>query len=246
MKILAIDASGLTASVAVFSEDKMLGEFTLNSKMNHSITLLPLIDKLLKSLEIEKKEIDYIAISKGPGSFTGLRIGSATAKGISFSLNKPIVAVPTLDSMCFNIAGIEPDALICPIMNARRNQTYSGIYEMKYEKERDRYSLNILKENGAYQIEEILYALKKIGKKVIFLGDGIYVFKDIIEETFGKGVLEYAFAPLHLRMQRASSVGYLAIEYIEKGILEDAYTHHPTYLRETQAERERKKKLNGD
>ena len=129
MKILALDSSGLVASVAIVEDDNLLGEYTMNYKKTHSQTLLPMLDEVAKMIELDMNSLDAIAVSKGPGSFTGLRIGSATAKGLGLALNKPIVSVPTIDAMAFNMWGAKD--LVCPIMDARRQQTYTGLFEFK-------------------------------------------------------------------------------------------------------------------
>jgi len=126
MKILGIDSSGLVASVAITEDDTLLGEYTLNYKKTHSQTLLPMLDELREMLELDLDSLDAIAVAAGPGSFTGLRIGSATAKGLGLALNKPLIAVPTVDALAFNLWGNK--SFICPIMDARRNQTYTGLY----------------------------------------------------------------------------------------------------------------------
>ena len=127
MKILAIDSSSLVASVAVVEDDIMVAEYTINHKKTHSQTLLPMINEISKMAEIDLSEVDAIAVSGGPGSFTGLRIGSATAKGLGLVWNKPLIHVPTVDAMAYNLYGT--DKLICPMMDARRSQTYTGLYE---------------------------------------------------------------------------------------------------------------------
>jgi len=126
MKILAIDTTGVAASAAVVREGKLLAEDVLNYKLTHSQTIMPLVDDVLKKTETDLKTIDYIACSEGPGSFTGLRIGAATAKGLALGLGKKIVTVPTLDVLAYNIFGTEN--IICPIMDARRSQVYSAFY----------------------------------------------------------------------------------------------------------------------
>ena len=126
MKILALDSSGLVASVAVMQDDTLQAEYTVNYKKTHSQTLLPMLDEVAKMTELDLNTIDAIAISGGPGSFTGLRIGSATAKGLGLALKKPLIHIPTVDALAFNLYGVEK--LICPIMDARRNQVYTGLY----------------------------------------------------------------------------------------------------------------------
>ena len=131
MKILALDSSGLVASVAVLEDDALLAEYTMNYKKTHSQTLLPMLDEMAKMIDLDLNTIDAIAVAGGPGSFTGLRIGSATAKGLGLALSIPIIPVPTVDALAYNLYG--SDKLICPIMDARRNQVYTGIY--RFEKD---------------------------------------------------------------------------------------------------------------
>ena len=126
MKILALESSGLVAGIAVAEDDSLLGEYTINYKKTHSQTLLPMLDEVAKMIELDLNTVDAIAVSAGPGSFTGLRIGSATAKGLGLALDKPLIHVPTVDALACNLWGCE--SLICPLMDARRNQTYTGIY----------------------------------------------------------------------------------------------------------------------
>ena len=126
MKILALDSSGLVASVAVVEDEKLLAEYTVNYKKTHSQTLLPMLDEIGKMIDLDLSTIDAIAVAAGPGSFTGLRIGSATAKGLGLALDKPLIAVPTVDALAYNLYGT--DKLVCPIMDARRSQVYTGVY----------------------------------------------------------------------------------------------------------------------
>lgn len=126
MKVLAIDSSGLTATVALVDETKTIAEYTVNYQKTHSQTLLPMIDEMVKMTETPLQTIDAIAVAGGPGSFTGLRIGSATAKGLGLALGKPLISVPTVDGLAYNVYGYR--GIICPIMDARRNQVYTGLY----------------------------------------------------------------------------------------------------------------------
>lgn len=231
MRILAIDSSSLVASAAVLEDEVLMAEYTLNYKKTHSQTLLPMIDEVVKMTELDLQTIDAIAISKGPGSFTGLRIGSATAKGLGFSLNKPIVAVPTIDAMAYNLWGCGD--IIVPIMDARRNQVYTGIYTFEGK------HMQVLQEQCAIAIEELLAGLNERGRKIIFLGDGVPVFREKIREGL---TVPYEFAPAHMNRQRAGAVGALAELYYEKGMTESADVHKPDYLRLSQAERERQER----
>ena len=129
MKILGLDSSGIVASVAVVEDDILVAEYTVNYKKTHSQTLLPMLDEIAKMTELDLNTIDAIAVAAGPGSFTGLRIGSATAKGLGLALKKPLVAVPTVEGLAYNL--YDTQGLICPIMDARRKQVYTGIYRFE-------------------------------------------------------------------------------------------------------------------
>ena len=132
MLLLAIESSGLVASIALMTEDKLIGEYTTNFKKTHSQTLLPMMDEVVRMTGISLDSVDAIVISGGPGSFTGLRIGAATAKGLGLALDKPLVNVPTVDALAYNLYGLEQ--VICPIMDARRQQVYTGLYTFEGDK----------------------------------------------------------------------------------------------------------------
>lgn len=232
MRILGIESSSLVASAAIYEDGITMAEYTVDFKMTHSQTLLPMIDEMVKLVGIDLNTIDAIAVSGGPGSFTGLRIGSATAKGLGLALNKPLIHVPTLDATAYNLFGAS--GLICPIMDARRKQVYTGIY--RYEDHR----LVTVKDQMAVGIEELLSMLNEMGETVTFLGDGVPVFKDIIAD---KLEVPFSFAPAHLSRQRAGAVGALGVLYYKEGRTETAAEHKPDYLRVSQAERERAQKL---
>ena len=242
IKILAIDSSGLVATVAIVQGDELIAEYTINYKKTHSQTLLPMLDEVKKMIELDLSSIDAIAVAAGPGSFTGLRIGSATAKGLGMALNKPLIGIPTVDGLAFNLYGVEK--IICPIMDARRSQVYTGIYT--FERKDDKYVLKVLKEQCAVPMEEMIACLNEIGKEVVYLGDGVPVFKEMIAE---KMQVPYSFAPAQMNRQRAASVAVLAAEYYAQGKIQTAAEHEPEYLRMSQAERERleaEKKKNGN
>ncbi|MDO4554747.1 MAG: tRNA (adenosine(37)-N6)-threonylcarbamoyltransferase complex dimerization subunit type 1 TsaB [Lachnospiraceae bacterium] len=231
MKLLILESSGLVASVAVMDEEHLIGEYTINYKKTHSQTLLPMVDALITNLGMELKELDAIGVSKGPGSFTGLRIGSATAKGLAQALDIPIVPVSSLEGLAANLFGTKD--LICPIMDARRNQVYTGVY--RYEEG----SLITVKEPCPLPVKDLLDFLNEYGMPVIFLGDGVPVYKEQIEE---KITVPVCFAPSHLNRQRAGAVGFLALQYFREGKIEAAREHKPEYLRKSQAERELEEK----
>lgn len=234
MKILAIDSSGLVASAALVEEDRILAEFNVNNKKTHSQTLLPMIDQLKGILGLEMNQIDAVAVSKGPGSFTGLRIGSATAKGIALALEKPIIEISSLEAMAYQCFGAEK--LICPIMDARRNQVYTALFSW----ENDQFKR--VWEDAPLPIEELAAGLNALGKDVIFLGDGVPVYEQTLKEILQ---LSYSKAPAFMNRQRAAALGILALEYAAKGEMVDSDMHRPEYLRLSQAERERLEKNNG-
>lgn len=235
MKILAIDSSGQTASVAVWEDDLILAEFSVHAKKTHSQTLLPMLETLREKIELELETLDAIAVTSGPGSFTGLRIGSATAKGLGFALEKPLLPVPTLEGLAYHLYGT--DKAVCPLMDARRNQTYTGLYEFVKDDSGVGYDMNIIKGQCAVPIEEILTACNELDRDVIFLGDGVPVFRDTIKQ---KMTVPYSFAPAHMNRQRASAVAALAAKYYQQGKIQSAAEYAPEYLRLSQAERERK------
>lgn len=234
MNMLAIDTSSLVATVAVMNEEKLLGEYTINSPMTHSQKLMPIIEQLLSTLDLSMEDIDLIAVSRGPGSFTGVRIGIATVKGLAHARNIPIIGVSSLEGLAYNITYGEE--LICPIMDARRNQVYTGVYKwVDYELE------EIVKE-APLGIDELMDELRKREEKVIFLGDGLSRYKEEIINNLGDKAL---FAPGFVNMQRASSIAQLALDKIAREDLEPESYHSiiPVYLRKSEAERQYEEKM---
>ena len=229
MKILAIDSSGLVASVAVVEDDRLLGEYTIDHKKTHSQTLLPMIDALSEMIELDIATVDAIAVAAGPGSFTGLRIGSATAKGLGLALQVPLIPVPTVDAIAYTLycAG----DMICPLMDARRNQTYTGLYRFSGDG-----GFLTVKEQCAVGIEEILSDINGIDEPVIFLGDGVPVFRDTIEASCR---VTHRYAPAGWNRQRAAAVAALGRICYDAGGAVSAADFRPIYLRLSQAERER-------
>lgn len=231
MKILGIESSSLVASVAIWENDSIVAEYTVNFKKTHSQTLLPMIDEIIKMTETEKNSLDAIAVSGGPGSFTGLRIGSATAKGLGLALQKPLIHVPTVDALAYQL--YECGALICPIMDARRNQVYTGIYS--YENG----AFTVKKAQCAMDIHELITELNQMGQSVAFLGDGVPVYKAAIEAEMQ---VPFTFVPSFASRQRGAAVAALGAEMFVRGEYETAAEHAPDYLRLSQAEREHKAK----
>ena len=228
MKVIGLDSSGLTATVAIVEDDKLVAEYTVNHKKTHSQTLVPMLDEISKMTELDLSTVDAIAVAKGPGSFTGLRIGSATAKGLGLALNIPIVEISTTEGLAYNLFGT--DKLIAPIMDARREQVYTGLYEFEGDE------LKTILPATAEPIEDTVARINETGRAVIFLGDGVAVFKDKILELIKVPV---RFAPAGKRLQSAASIATLGLKLLGEGKAIPARDHVPDYLRLSQAERER-------
>lgn len=232
MKILAIDSSGLVASAAIWEGDPgdkgcILAVSSTDYKKTHSQTLLPMIDSICKETSAKAEDFDAVAISAGPGSFTGLRIGSATAKAIAMAADVPVIEVPTLSGLAYNLWGA--GSYVCPMMDARRNQFYTALYSF----ENGKIVTHI--EGEAVAVEDMIDRINSLGKEVIFLGDGADAYKQILESSVK---VPFGFAPAHLNRQNAASVAVLASEMYAEGITVNADDHSPTYLRVSQAERE--------
>lgn len=230
MKILGIDTTGQTASAALVEDDKLIAEFTLNYKLTHSQTIMPMIADIIERTETDKSTIDCIACASGPGSFTGLRIGAATAKGFALALDKPLVAVPTLDALAYNV--FETNKFICPIMDARRNQVYAAFYMWEDGK------LIRLTDHMAESIDRIIEIAEMFESEVIFLGDGVPVHREKLEQD-----TDFLFAPAYCNMQRAATVAALGRILAEEGMAKPGDQFELIYLRKSQAEREREERL---
>ena len=226
MKILGLDSSGLVASVAIAEDDNLLGEYTVNYKKTHSQTLLPMLDEVARMIELDLSSIDAIAVAGGPGSFTGLRIGSATAKGLGLALEKPILNVPTVDALAYNLVGHRD--MVCPLMDARRNQVYSALYYCGEKLER-------VSDYMAQDIDEVISQVLEIDENAVFLGDGVPVFMDKLKQYD-----TFTLAPVSANMQRSACVGAIALEMTDKAV--DCNKFEIMYLRKSQAERELEEK----
>ena len=267
MKLLALDSSGLVASAAILDDGAVIAEYTLNHKQTHSQTLMPMLNEIAGRIGLDPGELDAIAVAAGPGSFTGLRIGAATVKGLGLALKKPVIEVPTLAAMAFQLYGC--GALIAPIMDARRTQVYNGLYRF----ENDRFVTVV--DQRALSVEALCVELEngidlspkdvlgtgtenvpgtgtentsgtgpaKVsgGERppVFFLGDGVPVYRDLIDRLLTR---PHIYVPAHVSRQRAASVGALGTLLYREGIVTDPRDHVPVYLRKSQAEREREEK----
>ena len=235
MKILAIEASGPVAGCALWEDGTLTAEYSVHYKKKHSQSLVPMLDEMREMIDLDLSGIDFIAVTSGPGSFTGLRIGAATVKGLGLALDKPVLPVPTVDSLACNLYGT--DRLICPLMDARRQQVYTGIYE-------NRDGLNVLRPQCVTALADIVEELNQLGREVIFLGDGVPVNEKALAELMK---VPYLLAPAHLNRQRAAATAVRAAQiYEEKGqeALVSSDDFRPEYLRVPQAERERGDKRN--
>lgn len=231
MRILGIDSSSSAATAALLKDDKLESEIFLNHKLQHSVILLPMVEKLLEMVEITIDDIDVVAVSGGPGSFTGLRIGVAAAKGIALGGNKKFIGVSSLDAMAFQQVGFE--GVICPIMDALRDNVYTALYSWQGGE------LFKIKDYDALHIDELLDELSKRNEKVMFCGDGVLIHKERISTNLKE---KACFAPVSTNMPRAASVAELAMKRIKDGEEDDIHTYAPIYIRKSQAEREYEKK----
>lgn len=226
MKILALDSSSAVAGVALIENDKLIGEYTVNHKLTHSQTLLPMVDELLKQTETKLQDIDVYAVSAGPGSFTGLRIGISTIKGFAMAWEKPVIGVSTLESMAYN--HLHSDYYICPLMDARNQQVYNAVYR------RSRGKMRCEIPPRAESIQTVMEEVKAYQKKVLFIGDGVIPNFEYITQIMGFNAI---YGELNNNMQRAASVALLAYQKALKKEWLPASELNPVYLRKSQAER---------
>jgi tRNA threonylcarbamoyladenosine biosynthesis protein TsaB len=230
MKILSIESASVTASCAVSDGKNILGEYTLRHKKTHSEKLMPLIEELMKELGLKIKDIDVIAVSEGPGSYTGLRIGAAIAKSLAYAAHINIVSVPTIKSLAANIYDVEK--LIVPVMDAKAGRIYTGIY--KWEKDE---CVEVLKQFPC-NIDELIEILNNYKEPVIFNGDGSVNYREVIENNLNRKAY---FAPEVFNYLKASTLNLIAYKMAVAGITVKAKELKPQYLRLSQAERNRKR-----
>ena len=219
MKILGISTSSNIATVCLSEDTNVIKELNINNTKTHSETLLPLINKLLKETNTNLSEINLLACDIGPGSFTGIRIGIATIKAISESLQIPVVEVTSLEALAYEITGAK---YICSIIDARNNQVYMGIFDSNY---------NLLENYFADDINNLLNHLKKYND-ITYIGDGAILHKDLIGDNV------YSLPEIH-----SKNINICAYNKFKNGIYKNADTLMPMYLRKSQAER--MKDLNG-
>ncbi len=230
MKILGIDTSTNSANVSIVSDDEIIADFIINYKKNHSKTILSMISNVLENLELSIKDMDYLACTQGPGSFTGLRIGASTIKALAHASNKSIIPVPTLDVLAYN--NLDINKVVVPIIDARRNEVYSAIYMNKENKQ-----LRI-SDYMAININELIEKVDKLTKDAIFLGDGVFSNIEILGNTnyqIGTSIQNYS---------RGYNVCFKAMDLLKEGIYTDYKKFDIMYLRKPQAERELEEKSN--
>lgn len=230
MNVLSIDSSSKVATVAILNDTDLLGEYVLNNKREHSIVLMPMIEDLLKDCNLTIDDIDGYVVSKGPGSFTGLRIGMATVKGLSFGSGKPYVSISSLDALAYSL--ISFDGLICPIMDALRDNVYTAVYSYINS------SLVPILEPTSMNIDELTNFIKSQDSPVIFTGDAVCKHREFILDNIPNA----RFAPNHLSIVRASSIGELGLNLLKNNIQDDPNSA-PVYLKKPQAERELERRL---
>ncbi|MBE6535106.1 MAG: tRNA (adenosine(37)-N6)-threonylcarbamoyltransferase complex dimerization subunit type 1 TsaB [Ruminococcaceae bacterium] len=224
MKILAFDTSATVATVALCDNERLLAEYTVNNGNTHSETLLPMIESLLANFSMSVSDVDLFAVSAGPGSFTGVRIGAATLKGLAFASDKPCVGVSTLHAIAKNLSLCK--GLICPVMNARRAQVYTALFRSNGQ------TLERLIPDSAMSIAELDEKLAEFGEPVYFSGDGYGVTVPALSLT------EALPVPDRLRHQSAYSVACVAYAQYLRGEYTDDLSLKVNYLRPSQAERE--------
>lgn len=233
MKILSLDSTAIVSTVAITEDEKLLSQFSINNGNTHSETLLPMIEASLKVLKLTIDDIDLFACSAGPGSFTGVRIGAATIKGLAFRKNKPCAPVSSLDSLAHNL--LYANGIICPVMNARRSQLYNALFLCEDGK------LTRICEDRLISVFDLEEELRKYSEHKIYLcGDGY----DIAKGAFSK--IETEDTPLIHQYQSAYSVALCALEAAKQNLLTTDVELSPVYLRASQAERERLERLEAE
>jgi len=235
VKVLALETSSLVASVAITDDDKLLAEYTLNNKKTHSQILMPIVEHVAQSLDLTLSDIDIFAVSTGPGSFTGIRIGIATVKSLAQALDKPIVGMSGLDGLAFNL--VNSTGIICPMMDARNAQVYTCLYRSNGEE------INRIREYTAIRVTDLIPSLQDLDESVVFCGDGVLLHKNLLAEKLGERA---KFSQSIFMLQRASSIAFLALK---KAKVNDVLTYNelqPYYLRKSQAEQKYEGSYNGE
>ena len=231
MKILAFDSTAKVASVAVSENEKILAQYSIDNGLTQSELLLPMAEDILKSLGISFNDIDAYAVSVGPGSFTGVRIGVSLVKGLAFGRNIPCIEVSTIEALAENLCGI--DGIVFPCMDARRSQLYNAAFDSTKD------GITRLCEDRAISLEELAAEITEIKDRSVYLcGDGYGVAKSFLE----KKEISVKETPMLLINENAASVAKVAYKKYLAGECKSDREISPTYLRLPQAERERLEK----
>lgn len=233
MKILAIESTASVCSVSISEDEKLIAELNINTQNKHSENLLPSIEQIIRFSGINISEIDLYSYSAGPGSFTGVRIGSATIKGLAFGKNKPCAAVSSLYALAQGLQDF--DGILCPVILARKTQVYNALFECSCNK------IKRICDDRVIDVSVLEEELLNIKDKAIYLtGDGYSLCK----ERFSK--ININSVPPKLRIQSAYNVALSALDIYKLGRASDDKKIFPSYLRLSQAEREREEKLKGN
>ncbi len=234
MNILAIETTGAEASVAVINEKGEVFMEASDQKLNHLQNLMPMVDILLQKRGMLIDDVDYIAVSEGPGSFTGIRIGVSSARALAQALGLETISVPTLKSFLYHVP--EYKGIICPIFDARRSQVYGGAYHWTGEGQYEE-----VVPGAAYDLHQLLELLEAATQgEITFFGDGIIPYKEQIMNWQGSSLnnnIRVLFAEDEVKLQKASSVARLALESYRAGKIKGLYDLKPVYMRKAEAER---------
>ena len=233
MLILALDSSAGPASCALVNDQGVLASAQVNTRLTHSQTLLPMVENMLHNAGVPLGEIDACAVSVGPGSFTGIRIGVAAVKGIAFSDDKPCIPVSTLEAIAQNAHGMPFTGVICPAMDARCRQVYAAFFFC------DQGRLTRIAPDAALSLEDWARNAISFQKPLFCVGDGAQLCYNTLSESGYESIL----APVHLRYQTAIGVAAAALREASAGPMMSADALQPLYLRLPQAERELKIRL---
>ena len=233
MKILAVDSSSVTASVAVVDGGKVISEFFMNAGLTHSETLAPMIDAALRNSHTEPEDIDLYAVTTGPGSFTGLRIGAAIVKGMAFACAKQCVGISSLEALAYNT--YMDNGIVCACMDARCNQVYTALFEVKDGK------ILRITEDKADMISDLSEQLNRIDKNIEFIGDGAEI---CYNSTVGsENADKYFLAPQYNRYVQGHNISRVAVKKYETGEVCSADQLSLNYLRIPQAQRQLNERL---
>ena len=230
MLILAFESSAKSALVALVKDGELLSQYSQCSALTHSRTLLPMAEDMLKNAEVKLSEVDLIAVAHGPGSFTGIRIGVSTVKGLSWAADKPCVGVSTLEAMAWH--GLLSGGYVCPVMDARRQQVYNALFKIEDGKPQR------ITDDRPIALAQLADEVRSLNAPVLLVGDGAA----LTEKFFREHSVPCRIAPENLRWQSAWGVAMAASDK-QPGTSE---TLLPVYLRLSQAERERQERLSAD